>query len=73
MDIFACTAFEGTMKKIITDIEKRWEMDIDHHKKSLDVQKILSKATDLSFGGDGDDGEQILYALDIYFETEENK
>ena len=48
--------------------EERWEQGIPHRGETEDVGGLLEKYTDLSFGGDGDDGEQILYVLDIYFE-----
>lgn len=56
------------------DIGKRWELGIPHHPKSLEVSKIIRKADEEGywrFGGDGDNGEEILYYLDIYFEEEE--
>ena len=59
-----------------TDIEKRWEQGLEHHYKSMEVAKIIKKAdTDgmWSFGGDGDNGEELLYYLDIYFEQEDEK
>lgn len=59
-----------------TDINKRWENGIEHHPKSLELFEALSvidyKFGDDSFcwksGGDGDNGETLMYELDIYFE-----
>lgn len=59
-----------------TDINKRWEQGLPHHEKSLEIKKIIRKAdTDghWDFGGDGDNGEELLYYLDIYFEQEDEK
>ncbi len=69
------------MKKVITDINKRWEEGIDHHSKSKEIYKAIE---DLDYkyggdyfcwksGGDGDNGEQLMYLLDIYFEQKDNE
>ena len=60
------------------DIDKRWEEGIDHHPKSIELFKSLS---DIDFkyggdffywkvGGDGDNGEHMLYEMDIHFEQQ---
>lgn len=58
------------------DINKRWEQGIDHHPKSEELMKALMKI-DLELcddyfcwkqGGDGDNGETLMYEMDIYFE-----
>lgn len=60
-----------------TDINKRWENGEEHHPKSVELFAALSEI-DLKFGGDyfcwksggdGDNGEHLLYEMDIYFET----
>jgi len=54
--------------------EERWEEGIDHHPKSDEVREVFREHDtygQFEFGGDGDDGEQILYYLDIYFEQQE--
>jgi len=59
-----------------TDINKRWESGAEHHPKSVELFKALSKIDydhcDDYFcwksGGDGDNGETFMYQLDIYFE-----
>lgn len=60
-----------------TNITKRWE--IAHHPKSIELFKKLAKI-DIEFGndyfgwrsgGDGDNGEHLMYEMDIIFETEE--
>lgn len=62
------------MKKIEYDINKRWEAGTPHHIKSEEVAKIIEKADTEGlwcFGGDGDNGEELMYYLDIYFEENE--
>ncbi len=68
-------------KKVITDINKRWEMGFDHHSKSIELYRALenldTKYGDDYFsftcGGDGDNGEHLMYLLDIYFEQKDNE
>jgi hypothetical protein len=63
-------------KTVEFDITKRWEEGTDHHPKSEEIYKALDYL-DFNFGGDffcftaggdGDNGEHIMYLLDIYFE-----
>lgn len=58
------------------DIGKRWETGMDHHPKSMELMKALMKI-DFNYcddyfcwkkGGDGDNGETLMYEMDIYFE-----
>jgi hypothetical protein len=57
----------------------RWDHGIDHHPKSEALYRFISKhnftdqddSLDLSSGGDGDNGEELMYALDAYFDAEE--
>ena len=61
-------------KYIETDINKRWELGMDHHPRSYAVQKTIRELDEFGvyeFGGDGDNGEDILYMLDVYFERED--
>jgi len=66
---------------IETNITKRWEKGTKHHLKSKELMRALK---DLDFkyggdffcfkyGGDGDNGEHLMYLLDIYFEQKEKK
>lgn len=63
-------------KIVERDIDKRWEQNIDHHPKSKEMFKALEKIdfdSGESFffwksGGDGDNGEYLMYEMDIYFE-----
>ena len=61
------------------DVAKRWEKGIPHHPKS---QALFARLARLDFercddyfcwksGGDGDNGEQLMYELDILFEEDE--
>ena len=65
-------------KKIEYDINARWEKGIPHHPKS---EKLFKRLEEIDFkygedyfcwksGGDGDNGEHLLYVLDILFEEE---
>lgn len=54
--------------------EERWERGIAHDPRSeaiargiADVDLDYGDHLDLKFGGDGDNGEQLLYLLDVYF------
>lgn len=66
---------------VITDINERWEKGIDHHPKSIELFEALAKI-DWDYGddyfcwksgGDGDNGETLMYEMDIYFETLDEK
>ena len=57
--------------------EERWEEGIPHHEASIRVMKFITELecktwNDLgySFGGDGDNGEDMLYVLDAFFEED---
>lgn len=61
------------------DIEARWEEGIEHDPISIEILKRI-KEIDRTFnnnyfnfqcGGDGDNGEELMYLLDIYFEEED--
>jgi len=58
------------------DINKRWENGANHHPKSEELMEALMNI-DLKYnndyfcwkkGGDGDNGELLMYQMDIYFE-----
>ena len=66
---------------IETNITKRWENGTPHHHLS---EKLVRAVADLDFkyagdffcfkvGGDGDNGEHLMYLLDIFFEQEEEE
>ena len=59
-----------------TNITKRWEEGMEHHPESEHLAKLLFDL-DRDYGGDyfcwksggdGDNGEHLMYCLDIYFE-----
>ena len=65
--------------EIETNITTRWEKGMDHHPKSIEIFKAI-KDNDLKYGndyfcwksgGDGDNGEHLMYLLDIYFEQQD--
>lgn len=61
-------------QKVEMDTGVRWEKGMDHHPKSMEVKDLiykLDKEGMYNFGGDGDNGEEILYYLDIYFELKD--
>ena len=59
-----------------TNITKRWEGGVKHHSKSIELYEAISEL-DYHFnsdsfcfksGGDGDNGESLMYLLDIFFD-----
>ena len=58
---------------------KRWEEDIPHHPMSERIFEFI-REYDIKdnndcycwkAGGDGDNGEDLMYALDVFFETQD--
>ena len=66
---------------IETNIIKRWEEGIEHHKKSEEMVRSIINIDfkyggdffHFKIGGDGDNGEHLMYLMDIYFEQKERK
>ena len=66
----------GHMAKKILTIEERWEQGIGHDSRSVElfnsIRNLDEKYGDDFFcfkaGGDGDNGEHLMYLLDIHFE-----
>jgi hypothetical protein len=65
------------MRIVEADITKRWEKGLPHHLKSIELYKLLEHL-DWTYGndyfcwksgGDGDNGEHLMYELDIHFES----
>lgn len=61
------------MKKIL-NVDERWEQGIPHDPRSKEIASALADidmengdSLCLKFGGDGDNGEELMYLLDIYF------
>lgn len=68
-----CPSLDG----IETDVNKRWETGMPHHHESQKLMEAIA-TLDLvflndhfswSYGGDGDNGEALMYLMDIYFEA----
>ena len=57
----------------------RWEEGIDHHPKSVELMSFLwlhdwkdyDNAMDWEIGGDGDNGEHLMFQMDAYFELQD--
>lgn len=57
-----------------TNLTKRWEEGTPHHPKSEEVERVIKELDTyglFEFGGDGDNGEDLLYMLDVYFERKD--
>jgi len=60
---------------------ERWEQGIDHDPRSEKIIRAMARldwelcdgALDIEVGGDGDNGETMMYLLDCYFEEEDQK
>lgn len=61
------------------DPGQRWEQGVDHHPKTVELFKFIA---DVDFrlcgdyfgwksGGDGDNGETLMYAMDMFFEKQD--
>lgn len=52
-------------------IAKRYEDGMPHHPEAIEIARAIDKYAphlDIRFGGDGDEGEEILYALSQWIE-----
>lgn len=66
--------------EIILDPNVRWEKGISHHPKSIELYHYI-KDIDFAFGdffcfkhgGDGDNGEHLMYLMDSFFEEKDQK
>ncbi len=59
-------------------IEERWEAGVPHHPLAEEFYQFLRKtnvadSADWRFGGDGDNGEDILLALSEFFDHLDKK
>lgn len=70
--------YRKAVKNNLTQID-RWNNGIAHHPKSLDLMRFL-KEHDINdyddyfnwkLGGDGDNGEILMYQMDAYFEMKD--
>jgi hypothetical protein len=62
------------------DVAERWEKGINHRAESKEIYNRI-EALDFIYGGDsfcfksggdGDNGEHLMYLLDIYFDEKDN-
>ena len=62
----------------LTDLN-RWEDGIDHHDKSERIVRFMAEhdfydyndSMCIKVGGDGDNGEAMMYIMDAFFEMED--
>ena len=68
---------EGAARMNLDNIElNRWEKGIPHDPRSIKIVESLAEIDwavfdghfDWKTGGDGDNGESLMYELDVYFE-----
>ena len=72
------SVYDRAKKNGLTD-KDRWEEDIDHHPKSIELMEFLERhdiddyddSFDWDIGGDGDNGETLMYEMDAYFEQKD--
>ena len=66
------------MGKTIIDPGERWEKGVEHHPKSLELFAHIAKVDFeccgdyfcWKSGGDGDNGETLMYEMDSFFEMQ---
>lgn len=66
--------------KTETNLTERWKAGTPHHKESVSLYKMIEAAdwklnSDyfcFKSGGDGDNGEHLMYLLDVIFEARDN-
>jgi hypothetical protein len=65
-----------TEREELENTEKRWEEGKDHHPLSLELMEHITRVDENNnlffwwkYGGDGDNGEQLMYQMDSWFET----
>jgi hypothetical protein len=72
------------MKNTIIALEKgkdRWGDGIDHHPKSIELMEFLKEVDWVAYGGyfdwrtggDGDNGETLMYQMDAFFESKDGE
>ncbi|PLS19440.1 hypothetical protein CVD28_03215 [Bacillus sp. M6-12] len=66
---------------VVIDINERWEEGIPHDKRSIEIFQFV-KDYDFEFcndffcfksGGDGDNGEHLMYLLDEFFANKDKE
>ena len=61
------------------NVERRWEQGLPHDKRSEEIFRSIQNIDrgengnwmDLESGGDGDNGEHLMYLMDIHFEMQD--
>ena len=69
----------GNTETHLLTVGERWEQDIPHDPRSVEIGKAIAEIDYrenndrfcFKFGGDGDNGEDLLYLLDCYFARKE--
>lgn len=64
----------------LTDLD-RWEDGIDHHHESERLVRFMADhdfndyndQMDINVGGDGDNGEHMMYLMDAFFEMKDQE
>jgi hypothetical protein len=64
-----------TMANSINEVGRRWEYGVPHDLRAVKMAKALALIDrdrggdyfDFRFGGDGDNGEELTFLLDVYF------
>jgi hypothetical protein len=72
------TDYQKAQELGLTSID-RWADDVDHHPMSMRLMKFLSEHDfkdnqDIfcwKMGGDGDNGELLMYEMDAFFELQD--
>lgn len=72
--------FPYSLKGIEVDTETRWENGGAHDPRAIKLARAIAELDHCfgddyfcwKFGGDGDNGEHLMYLLDIYFEAKDN-
>lgn len=62
-------------------INDRWEQGIEHDPRSYEIYKAIAKIDyeegsdffGFKAGGDGDNGEHLMYLMDLYFEDKDKQ
>jgi hypothetical protein len=72
--------YEKAKELGLTNLE-RWEEGVDHHPKSKELMSFIAEHDFNDYndyfcwkvGGDGDNGETLMYMMDAYFELKDKE
>lgn len=72
------TIYQKAVRAGLTEIA-RWDEGVEHHPKSVELMAFLSVHDSNDYGdyfgwktgGDGDNGETLMYQMDAFFEAED--